>query len=173
MTTDAKNGNSDGSTEVLSLVVIRGHLDIVQYLVKKGYNCPIRRAAEFGQLETLKYLVSIGCNPKSLDNYALRHSAKNNKKDVFKYLLSLDCYPINPYDSIFFAPTGVETYMCLLSVLTKKFLLDYFRTHKIFWARDDSNSNVKFFKITTSTKKITHKHNFLKYILNPRSMQIK
>ncbi len=74
---------------------IRGHLETVKYLVSIGANYTtfdnyaIRCASENGHLETVKYLVSIGADYTAYDNYAIRWATKNNHIEVVNYLKSL------------------------------------------------------------------------------------
>jgi len=75
----------------------RGHLELVKYLVsvgcdpKAGDEYAIRWASRMGHLETVKYLVSIGCNPAYLNNWAIITTSAHGSSEVVKYLVSIGC----------------------------------------------------------------------------------
>jgi len=72
-------------------------LDLVKYLVSIGCdpqadeNFPIRIAADNGNLEMVKYFVEIGCDPTAQNNRPLRWATKSGNLDVVKYLTSIGC----------------------------------------------------------------------------------
>ena len=82
----------------LDVLELRAHLtrhihvlvfdfDIVEYMcnIYKTF-C---RSAEHGQLDTIKYLISIGVDVQSWDNYAIRYAADRGHLDTVKYLVSM------------------------------------------------------------------------------------
>ena len=80
----------------LRWAAIHGHLDTVKYLVSLGCDpranddLAIRWAIRNGHLDTVKYLVSIGCNIHADDDYAFKWAVRNGHTDVYNYLKSLN-----------------------------------------------------------------------------------
>ena len=76
-----------------------GDLKGVKYLYSLGCdpkarnNEAIRWASNNGHLEVVKYLVSLGCDPKASDNCAIRRASNNGHLEVVKYLFSIGCDP--------------------------------------------------------------------------------
>ena len=76
-----------------------GHLKVVKYLVSLGFdpkimeNCLIQIASRNGDLEMAKYLVEIGCDPKDDNDLAIRFAIENGHLEILKYLVSLGCDP--------------------------------------------------------------------------------
>ncbi len=72
-----------------------GHLETVKYLVSIGAdhtvnnNFAIRWASSNGHLEIVKYLVSIGADYAADDNYAIRWASHNGHLETVKYLVSI------------------------------------------------------------------------------------
>jgi ankyrin repeat protein len=76
-----------------------GHLPMSIYLVSMGCdptsydNWAIQLAALNGYLQVVIYLVSVGCDPKADNNYAIRRAAEDGHLPVVKYLVSVGCDP--------------------------------------------------------------------------------
>ena len=74
-----------------------GHLEVVKYLVSVGCdpkaedNASIKSASLKGRLETVKYLLSVGCDPKAEHNCAIRWASRYGSLKVIKYLLEQGC----------------------------------------------------------------------------------
>jgi len=51
------------------------------------------KACKNGNLDDVKYLVSLGCDPKVNNNYAIRHASSYGHLKVVKYLVSVGCDP--------------------------------------------------------------------------------
>jgi ankyrin repeat protein len=57
---------------------------------KNQLNDNLIQAAQYGNLESLKYLVENGADIHAKTNYAIRFSAKNGHLEIVKYLV-IDC----------------------------------------------------------------------------------
>jgi len=72
-----------------------GHLDFVKYMVSIGANVrysngmPLRMCSKNGHLETVKYLVEVGADVHARDDIALRRAAESGHLDVVKYLVGV------------------------------------------------------------------------------------
>jgi hypothetical protein len=81
--------------DVLIISAEYGHLETVKYLVSIGAdytadnNYAIRWASRHGHLETVKYLVSIGANHTADNKCAIRYARMNGHSEIVKYLSSL------------------------------------------------------------------------------------
>jgi ankyrin repeat protein len=70
-------------------------LDTIKYLYSIGANihaledCALRSAADAGNLECVKYLVSVGANVHAKHNDALQNAAYRGHLDCVKYLISV------------------------------------------------------------------------------------
>lgn len=73
------------------------HLDILLYLNSIGCNLKeyeyFRVASRYGDLDAIKYLVSLRCVPKAFDNLAIRYASANGRLEVVKYLYKVGCDP--------------------------------------------------------------------------------
>jgi len=56
-------------------------------------NTALTVAIHNNDLERVKYLVSVGCDPKEYDNSAIRIASYNGHLEIVKYLVSLGCDP--------------------------------------------------------------------------------
>ena len=78
---------------VLAKASLKGHLEIVKYLVKHGtyvraYNDEaFRYASKYGHLEVVKYLVEQGADVSADSEYALRFASEHGHLEVVKYLV--------------------------------------------------------------------------------------
>jgi len=76
-----------------------GDLDNLKQLVSLGFdpkthhNYGIRWASINGHLHIVKYLVGLGSDPKAKDNYAIRWASEYGHLEVVKYLFELGCDP--------------------------------------------------------------------------------
>ncbi len=76
-----------------------GHLEVVKYLVSLGANIrsendfALKYASRNGHLEVVKYLVSLGANIHADYDYAVKYASQNGHLDVVKYLVSLGAPP--------------------------------------------------------------------------------
>jgi len=68
-------------------------LDEYNYDFLKDKYMYFQWALENGHLEVVKYLISVGCNPKIDDNMAIRRACLNGHLEVIKYLISVGCDP--------------------------------------------------------------------------------
>jgi hypothetical protein len=72
-----------------------GQLEVVQYLVSVGANIyadtdhAVRFASENGHLEVVQYLVSVGADIRADSDYAVRLASANGHLEVVKYLVSV------------------------------------------------------------------------------------
>jgi len=72
-----------------------GRVLAVKYLVSVGANIhshndyALRQSAEFGHLEVVKYLISVGANVRACGDCALIASAANGHLETIKYLVSI------------------------------------------------------------------------------------
>lgn len=79
----------------LSAAAEYGHLDIVAYLISVGADIhsfediALTIAAEAGHLEVVKYLVTAGADIHVRDDYALRVAAEEGHLEVVEYLKTL------------------------------------------------------------------------------------
>jgi len=70
-----------------------GHLEVVKYLLEQGADLhvdndyPLRKAARYGHLEVVKYLLEQGADLHVDNDYPLRYAAENGHLEVVKYLL--------------------------------------------------------------------------------------
>lgn len=81
----------------------RGHLDIAKLLysstmlpdnlVKSESDYPLRKAAKYGHLETVKWLLKVGADPCSRDNYAVRKAASKGHLEIVQRLST--CFKID------------------------------------------------------------------------------
>jgi len=62
-----------------------------------GKSCGVRRSAEYGHLETLKYFVSLYISIYLYNDYAIKNAMKNGHWHVVNYLLQLDDNTKNNY----------------------------------------------------------------------------
>jgi hypothetical protein len=88
--------NSLGSGNIPILTASRlGYLEILKYLVsigadvRSGNDFAFILAASNGHLEVVKYLVSLGADIHRHDNYAIISASSNGHLEVVKYLASL------------------------------------------------------------------------------------
>ena len=81
------------SVDEVNYAAHNGHLDVVKYLVSKGFRptpTAVNYAAAYGHYEMVKYLVSLGINPTQDGiNWATRHG----RLEVVQYLVSLGMRP--------------------------------------------------------------------------------
>ncbi len=72
-----------------------GDLEVVKYQVSMGADVracddyAVGCASQNGHLEVVKYLVALGANVRADDNYAVRYASQNGHLEVVKYLVSL------------------------------------------------------------------------------------
>ena len=72
-----------------------GQLDVVKYLVSIGADIhteteyPLRTAAEEGHLDIVKYLVSVGADIHARNDWAVNYAHINGQDHVVEYLVSL------------------------------------------------------------------------------------
>lgn len=81
----------------------RGYLDIAKLLysssispvnlVKTESDYPLRKAAKYGHLETIKWLLKVGADPCSRDNYAIRKAASNGHLQIVQRLS--ECFKVD------------------------------------------------------------------------------
>jgi hypothetical protein len=62
-----------------------------------GKSCGVRRSAEYGHLETVKYFVSLYISIYLYNDYAIKNAMKNGHWHVVNYLLQLDNDTKNNY----------------------------------------------------------------------------
>jgi ankyrin repeat protein len=79
------------SDEALQLSALKGHFDIVTYLLPKllntNYDNTLKTAAWNWHLDIVKLLVEQGTDIHAQDDYALKWSASNGHLNVVKYLV--------------------------------------------------------------------------------------
>ncbi len=89
--------NIHNFNDVFDAAIVKGHLEIVKYLLKNVRELDInwqddyfiKLAAENCHLDIVKYLYENGANISAENYYTLRYSAKNGCLEVVKYLLEL------------------------------------------------------------------------------------
>jgi hypothetical protein len=70
-----------------------GHIDVVKFLVENGANIhadddeALRLSASIGHIDVVKFLVENGADIHAIDDWALQLSAENGHIDVVKFLL--------------------------------------------------------------------------------------
>lgn len=83
----------DRISRTLSTTAMKGHLDIIRYLVEQGSNInsndnsALKYSSEFGHLAVVQYLVTNGADVQANNNYALRLACQNGHMDVVQYLV--------------------------------------------------------------------------------------
>ena len=76
-----------------------GNLEMVKYMVSLGADPladndrALQLASCYGYLEIIKYLISLGANVQVNNNYAIRMASTDGHLDVVKYLVSLGADP--------------------------------------------------------------------------------
>ena len=75
--------------------IIIGNLEQIKYLVslgadiRSGNDFAVRLASADGHLEVVKYLVSLGADIRCFDDYAVRWASRNGHLEMVKYLVSI------------------------------------------------------------------------------------
>jgi len=73
------------------------HWDIVKYLIsigcdpKKDWNYPLRAASAEGNLDMVKYLVGLGCEPDSGYLNSVDLANENNNVRILRYFFEIGC----------------------------------------------------------------------------------
>lgn len=89
-----KEGKDNENNKILLEKAKEGEIEVVKYLVSLGgdihaYNDgALRWSAENGHLDVVKYLVSLGADINVEEGYVLRWSAHNGHLEVVEYLIS-------------------------------------------------------------------------------------
>ena len=70
-----------------------GYLNLVMYLssIGRGVDDGIILASKYGHLPVVKFLYSVGCNPRALNDYAIIRASSSGHLPVVEFLYSVGC----------------------------------------------------------------------------------
>jgi len=130
-----KNGNmekvkellSDGEVDLdnsLCYVSEKGHLEVVKYLISMGADVhtrndyPLGLASMNGHLEVVKYLISMKAYVHAENDFALRWASYNGRLDIVKYLVNF--FQDIPLDIIEYATVTIKDFLVKINKQNKQ-----------------------------------------------------
>jgi ankyrin repeat protein len=151
-----------------------GNMDVLKYLVSLGCDfCnqdywAFNFSAMSGKLEIVKYFIEIGVDPTINDNIALKTAVTQNRVEVVNFLLSMDCYP-QVRDE--YCETDFLTYV-EISIISNLFLHLMKKDKSKYLEKMFEINKGKHFYIEMSARKALCESTLLKKILKPTSMSM-
>jgi hypothetical protein len=123
------------------------------------------------KFETLKYFISLGCDPRNSDDYFLSACIFHSRYEIAKFLISFGCN-LTKEESHWrhhegYFPAWYKMYMWNISILTNK-ELSYCINKNFITDRTVLYSKKK----NVFVRRIRDKNNLLKFILRPMSMSM-
>jgi ankyrin repeat protein len=144
------------------------HYDIVKRLLKnseRSEQVALRQCAATGDLDAIKYLIGIGCDPTRTTGLVV-YPCGTGHIDMVNFLISWNCDPL-PYGFAFisgFPSNWEKIQLCVISSLTKKAMFK-----STIRSTDNAETVLEIVK-KNYVRKCTNKHNFLKFVLKPKSL---
>jgi ankyrin repeat protein len=180
------NNGYDSIKNYNKILKLKNNLDIIKYLVEQdccsaiNFYKVLKLSIEKGLIENVKYFMSLGMDPRFMNDTGLTTACHCGHLELVKYFISLGCMQSDgkkrfgcygDWNNFWLVDITEDDSIIkyILQSLTRKDFYEFVIDSWGIW-NEDMCWSIKFPRVSTTT--YIKKHNFLKQILRPTSQAI-